>query len=157
MGVKKENMHGMSGTKTYHTWLAMKARCGNPNNMHYRYYGGRGIKVCDRWKDFKKFYSDMGTRPKGCTIERMDSDGNYTPENCVWASRKDQIRNRGNTVTCKYLGVERSLAEWCEIFGAKYKLVHQRMKRGISFEEAITRPSQLSREPTSLVFAGTEV
>lgn len=72
----------------------MKKRCVNPNNIDYRYYGGRGITFCERWLDFSNFLEDMGEKPSGLTLDRIDSDGHYEPTNCRWASRKEQSRNR---------------------------------------------------------------
>lgn len=79
------------------TWLAMKARCYNFSHEHYLDYGGRGITVCDRWLvNFNNFIADMGHRPEGCSVERLNNDGNYTPENCIWADHTTQMRNRRN-------------------------------------------------------------
>ena len=78
----------------YKSWMAMRARCNNPRNSAWKYYGGRGIGICKRWESFKNFLRDMGERPPGLTLERINNDGSYTPKNCRWASRADQMRNR---------------------------------------------------------------
>ncbi len=86
--------HGMSNTSLHSIWRGMFGRCYNPNNKIYKYYGGRGIKICKRWHSFENFYKDMGNRPEGLTIERMNNDGNYEPNNCKWVSRKVQRNNQ---------------------------------------------------------------
>lgn len=90
--------HGMSKSYTYQSWTAMKRRCYDKNFEKYPRYGGRGIKVCDRWHKFENFLADMGERPEGKTIDRQDSNGNYDKKNCKWATAKEQSNNKTNKV-----------------------------------------------------------
>ena len=90
----KNDTHGLSSHPLYRGWSAMKQRCINPSNSSYRIYGARGIKVCDRWQKFENFLEDMGERPKGLQLDRIDIDGNYEPSNCRWVTPLDNANNR---------------------------------------------------------------
>lgn len=92
--------HGLSETREYARWASMRERCNNPKAHNYHLYGGRGIRVCERWNSFENFIADMGLRPTDThSIERVDNDGNYEPSNCKWATKLEQSRNRRNTYT----------------------------------------------------------
>lgn len=132
--------HGMIETSEYRTWSRIKDRCLNSNNSAYPNYGGRGISICDRWRDsFQSFLADMGTKPTPAhTIERDDNNGNYEPDNCRWATRKEQGRNRRVTRHVLVLGRKFSLSEAIERFAFRSAgTVHSRIRRGWPIEKAI--------------------
>lgn len=96
----------------YAVWLTMRRRCDSPNVPCYHLYGGRGIKVCKRWEQFSNFVEDMGERPHGAQIDRIDNDGDYEPSNCKWSTRKEQCRNRKTNKIITINGVSKCLADW---------------------------------------------
>jgi len=106
--------HGQSRTDTYNVWNTMHSRCENPKVQNYPRYGGRGIKVCERWASYVNFIADMGERPEGGTIERKNNDGNYEPGNCVWATVKCQQNNRSTNVLISALGKTQTIQQWAE-------------------------------------------
>lgn len=124
----------------YVVWSLMRNRCNNPNNEDFAYYGGRGIRVTPRWDDFSVFLSDMGPRPPLTTIDRIESDGNYEPGNCRWATRKEQSRNRAYCKRVMWDGKERLLWELADEFNIPVHTVHQRLYRNWTLEKTLTQP-----------------
>jgi hypothetical protein len=136
MGIKK---HGLYGTPTYRTWSSMKQRCKSSKAPNYKYYGGKGISVCDSWEKFENFLADMGERPENMTIDRIDSNGDYTPENCRWADADQQNRNRSCANIIEFKGVAKNLTEWAKEIGMNKQTLAERINSGWSIEKAITQ------------------
>jgi hypothetical protein len=107
----------------------MWKRCTNPNSKGYSAYGGRGIKVCSRWKKFPQFLADLGDAPEGTSIDRINNDGNYEPTNCRWATKKEQANNTRDSLLYRLDGEVHTLAEWCERFCVPYHRAYQRIFR----------------------------
>lgn len=137
--------HGMSGTVEHMTWASMKQRCSNPTAVGYENYGGRGIRVCDRWENsFENFYTDMGPRPSELhSIERENNDGNYEPNNCFWKTDKEQSNNRRSNHFVEYDGRKLTISQLADLKGLKYSTVAQRIHRGWSVDDAANIPVQL--------------
>jgi hypothetical protein len=126
-----------SKPRTYVTWEAMKARCYNSNNVSYKYYGDRGIKVCDRWRNsYSDFLSDMGERPAGMEIDRIDNDGDYESINCRWVTERVQAYNRSSSKMIKLGDETKCMAEWCAILKLNPRTVGSRIRRGWSEEQS---------------------
>lgn len=125
-------------TKTYMVWGAMIQRCTNKNNARYSNYGGRGINVCDRWADFQNFLDDMGNKPDGYTLERIDNNEGYCKDNCQWVSYKKQNANRRNNKYVSLDGEVKTYGEWCAEKGVPKSSVHWRVKqKGETYEQAL--------------------
>lgn len=129
--------HRQIKSLAYSSWESMKERCQNPNLPGYKKYGAKGIKVCERWQKFENFYADMGDRPAGTTLDRIDPLGNYEPGNCRWASHTRQARNKTNSTMISYRGETKHLSDWCEELGLDFGLTRQRINRdGWAIEKA---------------------
>jgi len=129
--------HGMEGTPIYQTWKSMLQRCRNPKLENYPRYGGRGITVCERWHKFENFYEDMGPRPKGNSLDRINNNGNYEFDNCRWATLLQQNNNRINTAMIN----GEPLADVARRHVMSPNLLHQRyVKLGWTLERALNTP-----------------
>lgn len=135
----------------YSVWRSMIARCENENDRGYANYGGRGIKVCKRWRtSFTAFKQDMGKRPKGMSIDRIDNDGNYEPDNCRWASKTAQARNRRDRAPVEFNGRSMFLVDWAKETGIKLATLHDRIyKHGWTIEKALTTDPRLYHDSRS--------
>lgn len=135
-------IHGNYGHPLYQTWIHMKERCEDENNADYHNYGGRGITICERWLDsFENFITDMGERPDGMSLDRIDVNGNYEPKNCRWADAKTQANNTRRNLYFEYGGETLTLAQWSDRTGINYGTLLGRINRnGMSFADAISTP-----------------
>lgn len=139
--------HGKSKTRLYHVWASMHGRCENPNNNSYRYYGQRGISVCEEWNDFASFMEwalengyDEGAKRGQCTLDRIDSDKDYSPDNCRWVDSEEQANNERSNVIVTYRGKEYTLARLAKKFGLKIPTLWCRIHSGWSIEDAVETP-----------------
>lgn len=139
-------IHGNWEHSLCQIWYNMKYRCYNPDNISYPRYGGRGIKICDRWlENLNNFIEDMGsTYKKGLSLERLDVDGNYELSNCTWATPKEQAINRRSTVFIDYNGEKLCTKDYCDKIGISYRLFHSRIQYGWSIERA-SKPEKYKR------------
>ncbi len=134
--------HGMRRTKIYGIWRAMLDRCELHSHMYYRNYGGKGITVCERWHKFENFYSDMGDRPEGKSLDRINGLKGYYPGNCRWATRLEQARNRVDNILLEHNGVKKALSEWSVITKINYQTLKDRIERGWDIKEALETPAR---------------
>lgn len=141
--------HGMSRSPEYRTWSGMIDRCTNPRLRTWSAYGGRGIRVCDRWLKFENFFSDMGQRPsRKHSLDRVDNDGNYEPGNCRWATPDVQQNNHRGNVRLTVFGESMTIAQWLRRTGMPSRAVRLRLRMGWAPERALTQPVKKRRKPT---------
>lgn len=133
----RRTTHGLTGSPEYKTWGDMRQRCLHPLNARYHQYGGRGIKICESWGEFSNFLADMGPRPEGASLDRIDVDGPYSPDNCRWATAREQARNR-RIHKGSELGI--AITEAAETVGLPYSTLQTRLKRGWSTDKALSEP-----------------
>jgi hypothetical protein len=118
----------------------MLNRCRKPDSDQFRYYGARGIRVCERWLEFSNFLADMGERPTGKTLDRIDNDGNYEPGNCRWATHAEQMSNSSRNVRLTFRGETLTLTQWAQRIGVGKTTLACRLRLGWTVEEALTAP-----------------
>lgn len=141
--------HGKTDTPIYATWCSMRDRCSNPKNKAYYRYGGRGIKVCERWQTFENFYADMGERPLGMTLERINNDGDYEPANVRWATPMEQANNTRRTVRFDTPLGRLSMREIAKKIGITYRGVQERVGRGRRGASLVAPKRQGRRKSTT--------
>lgn len=131
---------GYKRTPAYETWQAMMSRCTRPSNVAYARYGGAGITVCERWRIFDNFLADMGERPAGKNIDRIDGAKGYEPGNCRWATSQEQARNRRSNKLLTFQGRTKAIAEWADEVGLNRDAITKRLRLGWTVERALTAP-----------------
>lgn len=147
MNPKGNFKHGGHGTLTYARWKSMMQRCHNPRAENFKYYGGKGVTVCERWHDFALFIADMGEcSGRSMTLDRINPELGYQPGNCRWATQAEQNRNRpGHAVLLSHNGDTKSLTEWAHKIGMTPNALRGRLALGWSVEKALTTPKQDGR------------
>jgi len=133
---------GRSKLPEYSVWKGVRGRCHNPNNKKFANYGGRGITICERWNNFWNFYHDMGKRPEGCSIDRIDVNKGYSPDNCRWATVEMQENNRTTTRFVTIGKETKSIKQWADVYGISDNTVRDRTYRGWDVIKAITTPAR---------------
>lgn len=138
--------HGKSRAGVYSSWNSMMGRCYNESHTHFNFYGAAGVSVCSEWQSFEGFFADMGDRPEGCTIDRIDNNLGYQRGNCRWATKKEQANNRRNSKPIECFGLSMNVRDWSKATGIPWQTIDGRLRRGWTAEKAVT-PKQL--KPTN--------
>lgn len=142
----RNTKHGLTGTRVRNCWHGMIQRCRNPSHANFERYGGRGIKVCERWKTFLNFFHDMGHPPDGKTLDRKNNDGDYSPENCRWATDSEQMRNTRSNRLVLFRGEQKTLLDWADTLGVSFYTLKSRIRNyGWSAERALSTPIRKMR------------
>ena len=150
--VDSHTKHGLKNTRLYSVWQGMKARCYRKSHPHYKIYGGRGITICREWQnDFQAFYDWAMSYgyADDLTIDRIDVNGNYEPDNCRWVTVQAQLNNRRNTTFVEINGQIKSLSQWADFAGLKYYTVRQRFKKGVRGADLIKAIDEKKSHPRS--------
>lgn len=149
---KANTKHSGCQERLYRVWSSMLNRCNNPNEFAYKWYGARGIKVCNEWLDYATFRQwalssgyDDSAETHMCSIDRIDGNGNYCPENCRWVDAKAQSNNRKSNVLLTYKGKTQTMMQWAEETGVPYQRIQQRLNRGWGVQRAIEQPCTYKR------------
>ena len=136
-------IHGDHKSLEYYAWRSMRNRCKDQNTKYYGKYGGRGIKVCERWENYLHFLADMGRKPtKSHSLDRIDNDGDYTPENCRWATKSEQTKNRSTTVWLEHEGKKMLVQDWANEVGLPYTTLYARLRNGWDVARALNTPKK---------------
>ncbi|MBQ7844982.1 MAG: hypothetical protein IJ392_02395 [Clostridia bacterium] len=145
-GCMRYSQNGHSRSRLYATWRGMRSRCEDPRHTKYRFYGGRGITVCEEWKDFLTFreWALSNGYTDELTIDRIDSDKGYSPDNCRWLTMKEQANNRSSNRLLNYQGKQYTVAQFAEAFHLRYHTVMNRIKAGWSPDKIIHTPEALN-------------
>lgn len=145
---KTNKTHGLTKSPTYKSWIALRKRCTDIKNNYFKDYGGRGIYVCERWfNSFENFLEDIGHKPsKEYTLDRINNDGPYSPENCRWATLTEQGRNKSTNRLITLYGHTKCVASWAEIFNLKKQLIYTRLNSGWTPEMALFKPKEYRKE-----------
>lgn len=139
----KYSYHGMEGTRTYRCWVNMKTRCYNEKSDRYSVYGGRGIKVCEKWHSFSGFFEDMGVCPEGKQLDRKDVNGDYTKKNCHWVTPLENAANKQKSILCDGKPMSRRQFVMQKL-GLTEKAVYTRIRRGWDHDKAWSTPKKVS-------------